>query len=115
MSKNNSSNNKPSSYSSPTITQTGSPAAAQNGGTFTISTSGSNSIYFSATPVTWTHTADGWIIYQEEEERHPKSKKIKMPDGSEAMECVKCSESCQWAEPNQDNGTFKCYTCRTVM
>lgn len=26
--------------------------------------------------------------------------------------CVKCKNYCQFSEPNQKDGTFKCYTCR---
>lgn len=51
---------------------------------------------------------------EEETEPHPKAKKIKLPDGSSAMACISCEEHCKWAEPNQDDGTFKCYSCRNL-
>jgi hypothetical protein len=41
-------------------------------------------------------------------------KKFKLPDGSLAMECVKCHHYYPWAEPNQPDETFKCYECRMV-
>jgi hypothetical protein len=26
--------------------------------------------------------------------------------------CAKCKDFCKYAEPNQKDGTFKCYVCR---
>jgi hypothetical protein len=26
--------------------------------------------------------------------------------------CISCNEFCQFSEPNQEDGTFKCYSCR---
>ena len=26
--------------------------------------------------------------------------------------CVKCKEYCKFAEPNMEDGTFKCYSCK---
>lgn len=41
-------------------------------------------------------------------------KKFDLPDGSFAMECSKCHHHVRWAEPNQPDGTFKCYECKMV-
>jgi hypothetical protein len=29
------------------------------------------------------------------------------------MRCERCKENVRWAEPNQSNGNFKCYSCRS--
>jgi hypothetical protein len=44
--------------------------------------------------------------------KHPKAKKIELPDGSYAMDCARCDNRLQWAEANQQDGTFICYGCR---
>ncbi len=44
--------------------------------------------------------------------KHPKAKKIKLPDGTLAMECVRCEKQAQYAEANQQDGSFICYGCR---
>lgn len=31
------------------------------------------------------------------------------PDG---CSCIKCKEFCHMAEPNQEDGSFKCFVCR---
>ena len=57
-----------------------------------------------------------YFPYLDDEEETPTENplvnKIKLPDGSFAMICAKCMVQFQWAEPNQDDNTFKCYTCR---
>jgi hypothetical protein len=47
--------------------------------------------------------------------KHPKAKVIKLPDGTFAMECVHCEKQVQWAEANQQNGSFICYGCKNGL
>ncbi len=60
-----------------------------------------------------TITTGGELIVSSMEPEHPMAKKVSKPDGSEGMNCVGCKEYYPHAEPNQENGTLKCYTCRT--
>lgn len=36
-----------------------------------------------------------------------------LPDGIPAMKCTKCSSDFPNVESNQDDGSFKCYFCRS--
>jgi|SRR3990172_4307762 len=38
--------------------------------------------------------------------------RIIMPNGVDGMICTSCKEFYSYAEPNQENGTMKCYNCR---
>lgn len=38
---------------------------------------------------------------------------IEKPKKSNGCTCIKCNEFNKYAEPNQTDGTFKCYYCRT--
>lgn len=40
--------------------------------------------------------------------------KIWLPDGSWALKCKKCNFDSQWAESNQDDGSFICARCRIL-
>lgn len=44
--------------------------------------------------------------------KHPLAKRFILPDGSFEMECKDCHKRCQWAESNQDDGSFVCCQCR---
>jgi hypothetical protein len=57
-------------------------------------------------------TGGSIVITEVKTAQHPKAIKIKFPDGSTAMECVRCERQTQHAESNQENGTFICYGCR---
>lgn len=67
----------------------------------------------------------GWFpmipIYPEKEVEVPVEQPFEHLDTSarleatrqDGMSCIRCKEVSQYAEPNQEDGTFKCYPCRT--
>lgn len=97
MSNNNNSGNNSTPTNPPiyTFTYPVNTAAAPN--TTTIPLNG--------TTVWFTTVGDlgGFTLTTEE----PKKK-----EKSSGCSCKKCREFNEYAEPNQDDGTFVCYTCR---
>lgn len=51
-----------------------------------------------------------WDDYQEDE--LPEIKIVKKDPKHDGMSCLRCKEFVFMAEPNQQDGTFKCYSCR---
>lgn len=63
--------------------------------------------------ITWTVTTGngGWTIMNPPIpiEAKPEAKKKSNKDG---CDCKKCKEKYEWAEPNQEDGSFVCWECR---
>jgi hypothetical protein len=64
--------------------------------------------------ITFTYTGNNWVTdpvpADPVEKKEKKTRAKNEPDG---CTCKKCKEFYQYAEPNQEDGTLICYSCRT--
>jgi hypothetical protein len=104
--QNNSQNSapQPSPYSQ-NIQPTQQTGANYNGGYVINLPYAAQYITFTSNGLTWT-TSDPTPAEPKKEAKKAK----KDPDG---CTCKKCKEFYQFAEPNQEDGTLICYSCRT--
>lgn len=60
--------------------------------------------------ITIPYTSNGWFYNIVIEP--PKKKEVKIKDGRDGCDCIKCKEFYPFAEPNQEDGTLICFSCR---
>lgn len=60
--------------------------------------------------ITIPYTSNGWFYNIVIEP--PKKKELKIKDGRDGCQCKKCLEMYPYAEPNQEDGTLICFSCR---
>jgi hypothetical protein len=91
--------------SNPQPSQNSQPPSQQPGTVNTITIPVSNSyLMFTGSGLVWTTPTSV-------ESKKEETKRVKRePDG---CACKKCHEFYQFAEPNQEDGTLICYSCRT--
>lgn len=110
--KNNSANNPPTPANVPSSpgTQQGT-AIVPPQTTYTISTTGASGLTWNPNMITYVNVGQGWYTAGGDLTGEATQTVAKKKDKS-GCSCKKCKDFNNFAEPNQDDGTFICWSCR---